>query len=82
MALISRVRRQLEKEFKKITFGFVALKYVSYGPGTQMFTMSTQLRKSKVLLKNIDVCGQTQCSCEPRVGEVPRGCVAMTLFSV
>lgn len=60
MALISRVRWQLEKEFKKITFGFVALKYVSYGPGTQMFTMSTQLRKSKVLLKNTDVCGQTR----------------------
>lgn len=50
MALISRVRMQLEKEFKKIGLGFVALKCVSCGPGTQMFTMSTQSRKSKVLL--------------------------------
>lgn len=58
MALISSVRLQLEKEFKKITFGFVALKCVSCEPGTQMFTMSTQSRKSKVFLIT-QMCGQT-----------------------
>lgn len=50
MALISRVRLQLEKEFKKIRFGFVAPKCVRCEPGTQMFIMSIQSRKTKVLL--------------------------------
>lgn len=50
VALVSRVRPQLDTEFNKIRFGICGTKCVSCGPGTQMFTTSTQSRKSKVLL--------------------------------